>query len=181
MREAGEGGGGVKEEEEDPVVREMSVFLCSDAAGSSLALLSHPLRPPWRPYEYGKVKSLRMKPAARRLEVDLPLDTASSNYSAREGCTTEGGSATASSSVGMDKVTLRSSPVESKTSLAVGYIHEGSLLLAPLDYSVQMRPHLSHLSTVRKPGRCLRGVAAHACACSHGRIACAGSCVFVCT
>ncbi len=53
------------------------------------------------------------------------------------------------------QVTLRSQLVDSKTSLAVGTIQNGKLLLVPLDYSMQMRPALTHLNigNAKKPGK----------------------------
>ena len=70
------------DEDDDPVVLELPVFVCSGFHGSTthLALLHNPLRPPWRPYEYSKVQQMRMKPGARKMEVELPVDAKSKNY-----------------------------------------------------------------------------------------------------
>ena len=75
--------GGIEIEEDDPVVRELDVYICNEFLGSSthLCLLQSPLRPPWRPYDYNKIHKARYKPNARRLEMDMPLDTMSRNYS----------------------------------------------------------------------------------------------------
>ena len=58
------------EDEDDPVILELPVFACNDLllqSNTSLSLFHSPLRPPWRPYEYGK--TMRMKPKAMKLEV----------------------------------------------------------------------------------------------------------------
>ncbi|GLC33480.1 hypothetical protein PLESTB_000079400 [Pleodorina starrii] len=124
-------------EDDDPVVRELDVYVCNEFAGSKtqLGLLQHPLRPPWRPYEYDKVKAMRFKPQAKRVEVDLPLDTESRNYND-----------VIEDVKKIDHFTLRSTLAEERTNLAVGTIRGGKLLLAPLDFAVQMRPSMHHLN-----------------------------------
>lgn len=134
----GEGDG-----QQDEVVREMDVYVCNDPVGAQLCLLSHPLRPPWRPYDYDKVEVLRMKPGAKRMEVDVPLDTEIQNYSKDDDDPGSGYKK-------IDKVTLRSQLVETKASMAVGTIQDGKLLLAPLDLCLQLRPNLAHLNVSRK-------------------------------
>lgn len=128
-------------DDDDPVVREFDVFVCPHI-GCDLVTLSHPLRPPWRPMEqYSAVDTVRMKPQARRLEVDLPLDTASHNYNRVE----DRPDGTAAPHKKIQHVTLRSHLVEPRAPLAMGSIQDGKLLLTPLDFSLQLRPHLSHL------------------------------------
>jgi hypothetical protein len=61
------------------VVEEYDVVVCP-ASVATVCVLGHPLRPPWRPYNYDDVKKLRMKPQAHRLEVDLPLSNSPQNY-----------------------------------------------------------------------------------------------------
>ncbi|GAX81299.1 hypothetical protein CEUSTIGMA_g8730.t1 [Chlamydomonas eustigma] len=134
-------------EEEDPVVQEIPVYLCNEFLGSTtqLSLFHHPLRPPWRPYDYHKVKQLRMKPKAMRVEVDVPLETESRNYNED-----------IEDFKKVKTVTLKSQQVEAATSLALGTIQDGKFLLLPIDYSLQLRPALSHLNvgnTTRKPGK----------------------------
>lgn len=133
----GTSGRGMETDEEDEVLMEYPVYVCHSLHGSAtqVVLFQHPLRPPWRPYDYHNVKTLRMKPNARRVEVDLPLDAESSNYND-----------IIEDFKKVKQVTLRSQVVDSKASLALGALHEGKLLLVPLDYSVQLRPALTHLN-----------------------------------
>jgi hypothetical protein len=73
--------------EQDTVVRTIDVYLCNQHQNEhnpAICLLGQPLRPPWRPYEYSMVKDMRFKPNARRLEVDVPLDT-DLNYNKDDG------------------------------------------------------------------------------------------------
>ncbi|EFJ52042.1 hypothetical protein VOLCADRAFT_87172 [Volvox carteri f. nagariensis] len=124
-------------DDHDPIVRELDVYVCNEFAGSKtqLGLLQHPLRPPWRPYDYDKVKAMRFKPQAKRMEIDLPLDTESRNYN--------------DIIEDIKKVkcfTLRSTLAEERTNMAVGTIRGGKLLIAPLDFAIQMRPTLHHLN-----------------------------------
>ncbi|MEW5305904.1 MAG: hypothetical protein WDW36_008415, partial [Sanguina aurantia] len=130
-------GCGSDDEGEDVVVREIDVYMCNDfnTSGTQLALLQHPLRPPWRPYEYHKVKSVRVKPKGRRLEVTVPLETRSVNYNT-----------SAEEHVKVKEICLKSSLSEARTSYCVGSIKDGKLLLAPLNYTLQMRPTLPHLN-----------------------------------
>jgi len=132
------------DEELDVIVRELDVYMCNEPTGLQMCLLAHPLRPPWRPNEYGSHCTARIKPAARRLEVDVPLDT-SINYNKDE----EGPEGTGGYKK-IDSITLRSSQVEHSTLLAAGRILEDKVLLLPIDFSLQMRPTLSHLNVIRK-------------------------------
>jgi DNA-directed RNA polymerase-3 subunit RPC5 len=88
-----------------------------------------------------------MKPAAKRLEVDVPLDTENPNYSKADDDVGSGYKQ-------INKLTLRSQLVEAKSSMAMGTIQDGKLLLAPIDLCLQLRPNLAHLNVSRK-GRCM--------------------------
>ncbi|GBF89217.1 hypothetical protein Rsub_02094 [Raphidocelis subcapitata] len=163
----------------DRVVSSMDVVVCSSAelgTNSKLVLLQQPLRGIWRPYELGHAAAARLRPRARRLEVELPLDRRGPNYNpdfadaasraaeaaARgkrgrgrgrgRGGGEEGDDAmepedaVAAASARMERLLLRSSAVESGgCDFAVGMVRGGRLLLVPVDYSVQLRPHLAHL------------------------------------
>ena len=124
-------------DDDDPVVRELDVYICNEFAGSStqLGLLQHPLRPPWRPYDYSKAKGMRFKPKAKRIEVDLPLDTESRNYND-----------VIEDMKKVNQFTLRSTLTEDRTNLAVATVKGGKLLIAPLDFAVQLRPSMHHLN-----------------------------------
>eukprot|EP00798_Chlamydomonas_sp_ICE-L_P001762 gene1762-33176_t len=123
--------------DDDPIVRELDVYVCNEFMGSSthLCLLQSPLRPPWRPYPYETVSGVRIKSHSKKLEMDVPLDVESRNYND-----------IIEDFKKVNQVTLRSSLVESKASLALGTIQEGKLLLSPIDYSVHLRPGLEHLN-----------------------------------
>lgn len=131
-------------EDDDPIVREMDVYVCNEFMGSStqLALLQHPLRPPWRPYDYHQVAAMRMKPQAKRIEVDLPLDTESKNYND-----------IIEDIKKIKHFTLRSTQTEERTHLAVGTIRGGKLLIAPLDFAVQLRPSMHHLNVAAESSK----------------------------
>ena len=130
------------DEDSDEVVAVIPVFLCnshhhSSTLGhgqSSVTILDQPLRPPTRPYDLHGVKSVRIKAQARRLEIDVPMDTRSRNYAE-----------TIEDFKKMPDLTLRSQCVEPLTSLALGCMENGKLLLLPIDLTLQMRPSLSHL------------------------------------
>lgn len=143
---------------DDLVESELPVFVCNEFLGSAtqLALLQCPLRAPWRPYDYAA--TFRMKPNARRVEVEIPLDTRSRNYND-----------VIEDFKKIDTVTLRSQIIEPKTSVAIGTVQDGKLLLVPVDFSLQLRPTLPHLNTGNQKkanadddGRCmgLHGVCA---------------------
>lgn len=125
------------DDDDDEVVRELDVHVCNDFAayGTQLCLMQHPLRPPWRPYDYDSVQAVRIKPRAKRIEVDLPLDTRSANYCDE-----------VEDFKKIKHFTLRSTLTEDRTTLAVGTIKGGRLLIAPLDYALQLRPSLQHLN-----------------------------------
>lgn len=131
---------------DDPCVAELDVVVCNDLAESgspqqerqAVYLLQYPLRPPWRPYEgAGKAPTARMKPNARRMEIDVPLATHTVNYSDA-----------VEEHKRIKAVTLRSAPVENRTSFAVGRIQDGTLYLVPIDHCLQLRPTCSHLHVV---------------------------------
>ncbi|KAG1666688.1 hypothetical protein FOA52_013600 [Chlamydomonas sp. UWO 241] len=121
---------------DDLVETELPVYVCNEFLGSAtqLALLQCPLRAPWRPYEYKN--KFRMKPNARRVEVEIPLDTRSRNYNE-----------IIEDFKKIDTVTLRSQIIEPHTSVAIGTVQDGKLLLVPVDFRLQMRPSLPHLNT----------------------------------
>lgn len=129
---------------DDPIVQELDVYICNEQVGSAtqLCLLQHPLRPSWRPYQYDKVKQVRMKPEAKRLEVDMPLDAESRNYND-----------VIEDYKKVKTITLRSSLVDHKASYAIATVRDGKLLLAPVDYSLMMRPALTYLDVAAQAGK----------------------------
>jgi DNA-directed RNA polymerase-3 subunit RPC5 len=125
---------------DDKVVAELDVFVCNHLKelNSKLVLLQHPLRPTWRPYENSADTAARFKPLANRLELTIPFNHQEGpNYNPDVEEAKKAGA-----------LTLRSTAVDSaNTSLAVGVIKDGALLLLPVDHAYQMRPQLQHLDT----------------------------------
>eukprot|EP00877_Chromochloris_zofingiensis_P004012 jgi/Chrzof1/13611/Cz08g04040.t1 len=122
----------------DKVVRELDVYVCQDisALKTQLCLLQQPLRPNWRPYDMHKASKARFKPQAKRFELDIPLEKDSRNYTPDTEQYKQ-----------IDRLTLRSSQTDAaKASYAVGLIKDDQLLLLPLDYTLQLRPHTSFLN-----------------------------------
>eukprot|EP00955_Chlamydomonas_euryale_P060591 357762-Chlamydomonas_euryale.AAC.6 len=131
-----DGDGDRDDDDDDPVVSELPVYVCNEFMGSStqLSLLQHPLRPPWRPYDYKSASAFRMKPVARRVEVELPLETQGRNYND-----------IIEDFKKIQSFKLRSQLVDAKASVAIGTVQGGKLLLVPVDYGLQLRPTLQHL------------------------------------
>jgi DNA-directed RNA polymerase-3 subunit RPC5 len=122
----------------DRLVAELDVEVCNDLQQlkSNLVLLQQPLRPAWRPYNVPSNTTARFKPNAKRLELQQPLDPKCANYN--EGV---------EEIKRVTSLTLRSSLVDPpKCDFAVGVIRNGRLLLLPVNYTLQLRPHLSHLN-----------------------------------
>jgi DNA-directed RNA polymerase-3 subunit RPC5 len=130
---------------DDKVVAELDVFVCNHLPqlGSRLVLLQHPLRPTWRPYENSADAAARFKPLANRLELTIPFNHQEGpNYNPDVEEAKKAGA-----------LTLRSTAVDShNTSLAVGVIKDGALLLLPVHSTYQMRPQLHHLNTAAAGG-----------------------------
>jgi hypothetical protein len=66
-------------DDDDVVVRTIDVVLCNQHH-VNVCLLGQPLRAPWRPYDYKRVREVRYKPKTRRMEMDVGLNTHSANY-----------------------------------------------------------------------------------------------------
>ncbi|KAI8473448.1 MAG: hypothetical protein J3K34DRAFT_499776, partial [Monoraphidium minutum] len=180
----------------DRLVAALDVVVCSaaDALGGKVVLLQQPLRHAGRPYELANAVSARLRPGARRLELELPLDTQGPNYDpgwgaggrgarAARGRGGGGGGGGSSGSGGggggggggvdegggpppcggggggggggapMERLLLRSEVAESGgAQYAVGVVRDGRLLLVPVDYALQLRPHLTHLDSGGEEG-----------------------------
>lgn len=124
-------------EEEDPVVREIDLFLSPtvDGGESQLYLLQYPLRPAWRPYGLEeRCQEVRVKPQQSKLEVDLVVDTTGENYDTER-----------ESHLQITKQTLTSSRVALNTNYAVGVLRRGQLHLNPIKAVVQLRPSMKYI------------------------------------
>jgi DNA-directed RNA polymerase III subunit RPC5 len=126
---------------DDYVVRELDVYIANDlhAASTQLSLCQFPLRPPWRPYDMDQVSSVRFKNDAQRLEIDVPVAKDAQNYNQD-----------VESFKQIPNITLRSSQVETNTSYAVGVLAGDKMILAPVDYCLQLRPTMTHLPAAKK-------------------------------
>ncbi|KAK9820135.1 hypothetical protein WJX72_006476 [[Myrmecia] bisecta] len=134
----------VEIEPEDRVVRELDIYSCNGQLGDStqLYLFQYPLRPQWRPYDVEKCDKVRVKPVARRVQMEVPLDTTGPNYAPP-----------ANPAAAIQHLTLTSRNVDVSTSYAVGTVRGDRLLLASLDEAMQMRPSLAHLDVAREEER----------------------------
>ena len=121
------------EEDDDPVVKEMPVFLSQDLS-NNLCMLHFPLRPACRPYEddLGEVSHIKVKPMQKRIELQYKIETDSNNFDIRAPNV-------------IKKLTLVSKPVPPKTNYAVGMIREGQLHLTPLNTVVRMVPSCDYI------------------------------------
>jgi DNA-directed RNA polymerase-3 subunit RPC5 len=151
-------------------------------------LLQQPLRGTWRPYDIASASAARLRPKARRLELELPLETRGPNYNpdhadprtaadaskARRGGRGRGraggggddgdedeegggsGRVGAGGGKPMERMLLRSHAVveDGGAAWAAGVVRGGRMLLVPVDYALQLRPHLPHLNvpSAEKPG-----------------------------
>merc|ERR1719400_266481 len=70
------------EEDDDPVIHEIPVFLSRSI--SKLYLFQYPVRPASIPYD-DVVSQARIKPVNKQVELELRMDTSSANYSRSKG------------------------------------------------------------------------------------------------
>nr|XP_019922586.2 DNA-directed RNA polymerase III subunit RPC5 isoform X1 [Crassostrea gigas] len=142
------------DEEEDPVVHEVDVFL-SKSLAANLYLLQYPVRPERMTYDDIDIQTARVKPVQQKLELECALNTRSDHYARSKGEQIAlnvdgafGGNPADSfySSDKMDKQVLTSfSTGEKSGRYAVGIFKDGELHLTPLHAIVQMRPSFSYL------------------------------------
>jgi len=143
------------EEEEDPVIHEIPVFLSKGI--DQLMLFQYPVRPASMPYEGQEVMAARVRPEHRQVELEVRVDTASQNYSRSKGeqialnvdgapgTRVEGGGRTFASSL-MDKQLLVGSSAVSDTGrYAVGVLNDNELHVTRLDSVLSLRPSLQYL------------------------------------
>lgn len=123
-------------------MREYDVYVSTELqlSGSTLCLLSQPLRPPWRPYDHHAITKMQYKPNAKRLEIEVPLETDASTYNQE-----------APDERQIKSITLRSTAVDPQVNYAVGVVKDGALVLAPLDQFLQLRPAMNFVGAELKP------------------------------
>lgn len=147
-------------EEEDEIVQEIPVYLSTKLA-QNLYLFQYPLRQlPFKP-ETGPCAA-RIKPKSNMLEVDIPLDTRAPTYDKARGddmASAVSGekfktvfdqedndySGRPQTRALLDKQTLGSTLIPSKTKYLVGVLRDKELHVTPLTNTVQLRPTLSYI------------------------------------
>ncbi|KAG2181051.1 hypothetical protein INT43_008633 [Umbelopsis isabellina] len=147
-------------EEEDEIVQEIPVYLSTKLA-QNLYLFQYPLRQlPFKP-ETGPCAA-RIKPKSNMLEVDIPLDTRAPTYDKARGDDLAAAvsgekfktvfdqddndySGRPQTRALLDKQTLGSTLIPSKTKYLVGVLRDKELHVTPLTNTVQLRPTLSYI------------------------------------
>ncbi|ORY93190.1 DNA-directed RNA polymerase III subunit Rpc5 [Syncephalastrum racemosum] len=157
---------GVHEDDDDEIVAEVPVYLNSSLA-KNLYLFQYPLRN--APFsDTNGPMAARLKPKANMVELDLPINTRSNNYSTERGEDFAMGLSEKSVKTIYDKqkehddedifgrsnkkeeelldrMTLNSTEVPAQTNYLVGMLHEGGLHLTPVRSTVQMRPAFKYI------------------------------------
>lgn len=139
-------------EEDDPVVQEIDVYLAKSLA-EKLYLFQYPVRPASMTYDDIPHLAARIKPKQQKVELEMAIDTLNPNYCRSKGeqialnvdgsCADE--TSTYSSKL-MDKQTFCSSQTTSNTSrYAAALYRQGELHLTPLHGILQLRPSFSYL------------------------------------
>ncbi|EHB13194.1 DNA-directed RNA polymerase III subunit RPC5 [Heterocephalus glaber] len=139
-------------EEDDPVVQEIDVYLAKSLA-EKLYLFQYPVRPASMTYDDIPHLSAKIKPKQQKVEIEMAIDTLHPNYCRSKGeqialnvdgaCADE--TSTYSSKL-MDKQTFCSSQTTSNTSrYAAALYRQGELHLTPLHGILQLRPSFSYL------------------------------------
>ncbi|XP_037670233.1 DNA-directed RNA polymerase III subunit RPC5 isoform X1 [Choloepus didactylus] len=139
-------------EEDDPVVQEIDVYLAKSLA-EKLYLFQYPVRPASMTYDDIPHLSAKIKPKQQKVELEMAIDTLNPNYCRSKGeqialnvdgtCADE--TSTYSSKL-MDKQTFCSSQTTSNTSrYAAALYRKGELHLTPLHGILQLRPSFSYL------------------------------------
>lgn len=142
-----------EEDDEDPIVQEIDVYLAKSMT-KKLYLFQYPIRPAGMTYDDTTVLASRIKPNQKKVELELAVNTSSSNYSYSKGQqialnvdgSAQGSDSSFFDSDVMNKQVLMSSPFESKTiQYAAGVLHNGELHITPLNGALQMKPSFSYL------------------------------------
>ncbi|XP_024903037.1 DNA-directed RNA polymerase III subunit RPC5 isoform X4 [Pteropus alecto] len=151
-------------EEDDPVVQEIDVYLAKSLA-EKLYLFQYPVRPASMTYDDIPHLSAKIKPKQQKVELEMAIDTLNPNYCRSKGeqialnvdgaCADE--TSTYSSKL-MDKQTFCSSQTTSNTSRYAAALYRrapsagpspvpvpGELHLTPLRGILQLRPSFSYL------------------------------------
>ena len=136
-------------DEEDPVVEEVEVYL-SQRLAHNLYLYQYPVRPAHMTYDDVMHLGARIKPGQQRVELELGINTLSSNYAQSKGemiaRNVDGAYPKTYSGDSMDKQVLTSVPSGIDTSrYIIGNYANGELHVTPLRGIVQLRPGFGYL------------------------------------
>ncbi len=140
------------EEDPDPVVQEVDVYLSKQLA-DHLYLFQYPVRPAHITYNNIEHLSARIKPQQKKVELELSLDVQGANYAGSKGEQIafnvdgrEPGENPFYRSNKMDKQVLSSVPLSGSTDrYVVGHFRDGELHLTPVRGVVQLKPGFSYL------------------------------------
>ncbi|XP_014226289.1 DNA-directed RNA polymerase III subunit RPC5-like [Trichogramma pretiosum] len=145
----------VMEEEDDPVVKEIPVYL-SKRLEDNLFIFQYPLKSAQDGYDDAIVKNAAIKIENQEVKLDVMLDTTSINYDEDKAEEIADLSKDQEEKIfdvdKMDKISLTSSRVTSKyENYAIGVFQNNELHLTPLKGFIQLRPDFSYLDDIGKP------------------------------
>ncbi|CEP08103.1 hypothetical protein [Parasitella parasitica] len=159
-------------EEEDEVLAEYPIYLTTELS-KYLYMFQYPMRSIPFTVKTGP-SAARLKPKAKMVELDLPLDTRSTNYSTERGEDFAMGlndktiktaydrrmeeheeelmghnyKAPRKEEELLDKMTLTSINVPSQTKYVVGVIRDEELHLTPVNTTIQLRPGFKYIDKI---------------------------------
>lgn len=135
----GGGDGGLDEEDgDDPVVREVPVYLSSKLA-QELHVIQYPNRPFYRPYDLPAAARLKSQNKLLELEYALPPESPHLDEEAPR-------------HLRLDRIKVQSSYLDPMTTYGLGIMHDGALHLTPLAGIYQMRASCDHVDAVPAEG-----------------------------
>ncbi|KAJ3180708.1 DNA-directed RNA polymerase III subunit RPC5 [Geranomyces variabilis] len=146
------------DQNDDPIIKEVDVFFSQELA-QQLCLFQFPTRP--HPFdEHTRPTTGRMKPATKRFELEIPLQTRSEHYNRERG--EELGQGTDNAPMRgvfdydesrapaklLDKQTLSSSLLPSQANYMVGVIKNDELHLTSIGTALQLRTSLFYIDKI---------------------------------
>lgn len=145
----------VNDDEQDPVVLRVPVYIRPSTEQRPVCLFQYPLRPRWRPYNLDQSHSARVRPQQRHFEVTLGTECSPANFDG-------------DSDSPMSSISLASTITSPKTSYAIGLLHADlqgvpeALCITPLDTTVQLRPSFAQIDAAEAPSGLASGAASAA-------------------
>ncbi|KAM7448595.1 DNA-directed RNA polymerase III subunit RPC5 [Porites harrisoni] len=138
------------EEDDDPVVAEVDVYL-AQALANNLFLFQYPVRPATMTYDNFPHIGARIKPEQQKVEVELAINTSGANYYGPrgeqiahdvDGLSLSSNSEEKNSFFTSDKMDKQ----EDANRYAVGVLRQGELHLTPICGALQLRPSFEYLN-----------------------------------